>query len=272
MTDSRSDFVFTHCQRRALCAFAVLWFFGWLAATAPARLVTGALHAINPALQCDAPAGSLWRGSAASCWLRINDRTLALGRLDWRLRPWSLLWLQPSAHINASWGDQLVDGDVRVSPLGTITLRDMRVQVPASLLQVWAPVPARGTLGAHIDALQWRNDLRELRGRLDWRDAQWQWGPNWLRLGNYTVELQAGSGQSLTGKLSGDGDLAGSGNIAADLERRSWQADATLSASRALPQDFRQSLIFLLGAKPVDNPNAGAGAPEQFALARQGNW
>lgn len=272
MTPSFSDSGFTRRQRRAACGLALLWFVGWLAATAPARLMTGALQALNPALQCEGAEGSLWRGSAAFCALRVNDQLLALGRLDWRLRPWSLLWLQPSAQVSTRWGDQLVDGDVRVSPFGTITLRDARVQLPASLLHVWAPVPARGTLGARVESLQWRGHLRELTGRIDWRDAQWQWGARWLSLGHYAVELHSERDQVLTGRLNAEGDLAGAGKLGVNLDKKTWQVDAALSVSRALPQEFRQSLIFLLGAKPVENNAAGAGAPEQLTLSRQGAW
>jgi hypothetical protein len=272
VTTSFSDFSFTRRQRRVVCGLALLWFVGWLAATAPAQLVPDVLKALNPALQCDGAEGSLWRGSAAWCSLRVNDQVLALGRLDWRLHPWSLLWLQPSAHVSTQWGDQLVDGDVRISPFGTLTLRDARVQLPVSLLHVWAPVPARGTLGARVESLQWRGHLRELNGRLEWRDAQWQWGARWLRLGHYTVELRSESDQALTGQLSGEGDLAGAGKLAVNPDKRIWQVDVALSASRALPQEFRQSLIFLLGAKPVETNKAEAGAPEQLQLARQGSW
>ncbi len=161
-----AEFVLTARQRKWLISAAVIWFSGWLIATAPARIFVGVLHKMLPALQLDSVEGSLWQGSARQAFVQTGGRTLALGRVDWRFYGWSLLLLHPSAHVSTSWGDQIVDTRVRLSPLGSVALRDTRAVFPVALLQLWAPLPARGNIGVNLQAVTLANGgLRNAEGK-----------------------------------------------------------------------------------------------------------
>lgn len=257
--------------RRALIGAAVLWFLACLLALAPASAAVRLLRWAVPQLELAAVDGSFWRGSAGQSFIAVGNQRVALGRLKWQLDGFSLLWLHPSAKISAEWGEQIVDARVRVSPLGAVVIRDLRAVVPVDLLKLWAPVPARGALGLNLESIAVdHRALQVLNGKIDWQRAQWQWGDRWLALGDYQFDVQTRDG-ALDGTIAGGSDLAATGKFTADLAKRSYALDAQLSASRGLPQEFRDSLVFLLGAKPGAS-DAGAGSPATMTVQRSGTW
>jgi hypothetical protein len=257
--------------RRCLIVAALLWFVAALLALAPAAAAVRLLRWGAPQLELAAVDGSFWHGSAGQAFLNLGNQRVALGRLEWQLNGWSLLWLHPSAKISAEWGDQILDARLRVGPFGDVNVRELRAVMPVELVKIWAPVPARGALGVNIDAVDFnRQSLQSLRGKIDWRRAQWQWGDRWLMLGDYQFDMQTHDGV-LDGKIAGGSDLAATGAFTAHLEKRTYEINAQLSASRGLPQEFRDSLVFLLRAQP-QNPNAGAGEPVVLKLQRGGTW
>src|SRR5687767_6990908 len=88
--------------RRWAIVAAVLWFLTCLLWTAPAALFALIAQRAAP-LQLDAVAGSFWRGRAGQAYVLVPNGRVALGSVTWRLKPWSLLWLHPSAHITADY-------------------------------------------------------------------------------------------------------------------------------------------------------------------------
>lgn len=262
--------------RRGLIVAATVWLLACLLAFAPARVAARLFQLALPQLELGALSGSFWQGSAGQTYLTMGSQRLALGRLDWQLNAWSLLWLHPSAHVTAVWGEQLFDTNLRISPTGTLTLRETRAVFPVTLTRLWLPLPARGNIGLRVSAASFsRRGLQDLTGEISWQRAQWQWGERWLALGEYQLQLHTEGESKLLGAFDGKGDLSGGGKVVIDLAQRQYQIDAQLAASRGLPQEFRDSLVFLLGAKPQENkaPSAGtAGAPLPLALQRSGNF
>lgn len=263
-------------RRRWLVA-ALLWFLVCLVTLAPASAAVRLLTWRLPQLELAAVEGSFWQGRAGQAFWRIGNQRIALGRLDWNLSGWSLLWLHPSAHVSAEWGEQIVSTDLRVSPLGTVTLRDTRAALPVELVKIWAPIPARGTLTLALDRAEFdRDGLRELKGNGEWRRAQWQWGARWLALGDYQFSVNTDrqfsantdSNGAIAGSIKGAGDIGANGNFTFDARARRYGVQTKLTVSRGLPQEFRDSLIFLLGAKP--QPDATPGAPLVLQLERSG--
>lgn len=258
--------------RRWLIGAAVLWFLCWLLALAPASAAARLLRWSLPQLELGAIGGSFWHGSAGQAFANVGNQRIALGRLDWQLNGWSLLWLHPSATISAELGEQIISTRLRINPLGHVSLRELRGALPMELLKIWAPIPARGTLALKLDAVDFtRTTLQKIDGAIDWRRVQWQWGDRWLALGDYHFNVATKNDGLVSGEINGAGDLAATGTFNANLEKRNYDVTAQLSASRALPQEFRDSLVFLLRAQPVnttDNP----GGPLVMKLQRTGSW
>lgn len=251
-------------RKRALAA-ALAWFFTCLLYGAPATLLESLLHRLLPPLQLQNVSGSLWNGRATQAFWQQGEKVIALGSLEWQLRPWSLLWLHPSLHVAANYGEQFLDAQLRVSPLGAITLTHTSAASPAALLSNWAPLPARGLFALKLERAELaREQLRALQGMLYWQQAQWQWNSHWLALGDYRCELTLPAAQQMRCQLQGQGALALDGAIDVDAKARTWVAQLQVKTASSLPEDFRQSLQLMLATQPD--------AQGKLSVKRNGRW
>ncbi len=158
--------------------------------------------------------GTLWQGRAGMASIHIDGQNYSLGELTWQLRPLSLLRLNPCARITTDLERQQIDGTACASAGGRLTLRDTRINAPATLVQGIAPnTRLDGQLSAHINQLQLREQrLQALDGNLSWTNARLHNGQNWLTLGSFAAELSpTEEGHILANIFSLDGpiDLAG---------------------------------------------------------------
>jgi hypothetical protein len=262
-------FLKPHWRKRVLIA-ALVWFLMCLFYGAPATLFAALLRSIAPQLQLQNVSGSFWNGNAAEVfWLQNggqqNNQTIALGSIEWHLQPWSLLWLHPSAHITANYGEQFVDATIRLSPLGAVTLNKTSAALPATLLSNWLPIPARGQIALKLDRAELsRTQLRTMQGVLYWQQAQWQWNAHWLALGDYRCELTMPAAQKVHCGVQGQGALALDGAIDVSISERSWLMQLQVKAAPSLPDDFRQSLQLMLAGEPDAQGNV--------MVKRNGRW
>lgn len=250
---------------RRIALIAAAWFFLCLAVGAPAQLLVVILKPLLPQLQLQNVDGGFWRGSAGEGFWRQGDKVIALGKTEWEINPWSLLWLHPSAHISTRYGEQFVDTRVRVSPLGRLALRDMSAAVPVRLIGSWVPLPAKGLLALKLKAADIsRAQVISATGDIYWQQAQWQWGNQWLGLGDYRCTLQIEKSGDLHCAVQGQGALAGNGDVRVDFKQKNWSADLRAQAAPALPEDFRHMLTAMLAAQPD--------AQGQLQVKRSGRW
>lgn len=251
-------------RRRAIWGAAV-WFMLCLLWGAPAQLLVVMLKPIAPQLQLQAVDGGFWNGAAGQAFWQQDGKVIALGKAEWHINPWSLLWLHPSAHISTSYGEQFVDTRVRLSPLGRIALRDTTAAIPAQLIGYWLPLPARGLLAVKLAHAEFsRQRLYSAAGDIYWQQAQWQWGPRWLVLGDYRCALRMEAAGDLHCALQGQGALGGGGDVAIDFNKKNWSADLKLKADEKLPEDFRQTITVMLTATPDTQG--------QLLVKRNGRW
>jgi hypothetical protein len=252
-------------SRRRIWLAVILWFLVCLASTAPAQLLVLLLKPLAPQLQLQDVDGNFWRGSASQAFWSQRDKVVALGKTDWQINPWSLLWLHPSAHVATHYGEQFIDTQVRVSPLGRIALRDTTAAVPAQFIGYWLPLPAQGLVALKLAAADIsRQRLLAANGDIYWQQAQWQWGRHWLALGDYRCALRIETAGDLHCALQGQGALGGGGDISADFNKKIWAADLKLKVASSLPDEFRQMLTALLAAQPD--------AQGQMQIKKDGHW
>lgn len=250
--------------RRLALAAAVIWFVGCLLYSAPASLFAALLQRAAP-VQLSGVEGSFWHGRAAAADILWQGQRFALGRLEWRLNPWSLLWLHPGAQVSTHYGEQFLDTRLRLTPTGSVQLRDTRAALPLTALGRWLPLPAGGLLAADFAAVDIRGrELRLARGSVFWQRAQWQWNNNWLVLGDYRCQLDLQDAQAAHCTLQGDGALAMQGEVALDLQQKTYSLDAQLTAQASLPQDFRDGLGLILAAE--------RDAQGRWLVRRNGKW
>ncbi len=255
----------------ALLVSAGVWFLACVLYGAPAALLDIVMRRFVPQLQLQNVSGSLWNGAAAQAfWVQgepgqANAQVYALGSVEWHIQPWSLLWLHPAARIATHYGEQFVDAQVRVSPLGRLTLKQTSAALPAALLSNWVPVTARGLLALKLDRAEVaRGQWRALQGTLYWQQAQWQWDTRWLGLGDYRCDLSVPKVPQVRCALQGQGALALDGTVDIDAGARTWAVQLQATPAPSLPENFRQSLQVMLAAQPD--------AQGKFAVTRNGRW
>jgi hypothetical protein len=176
------------------------------------------------------------------------------------------LWLHPAAHISATYGQQFIDTRVRLSPLGSIQLRDVRAAVPVPALTHWLPMPADGLLGLNVARaeLTRHGQLRELAGEVFWQQAAWQWSSRWIALGDYRCPLTMKDGATLNVAVQGGSALAAEGGAQLNLNEKKYALQLQLTTAAALPQELRDGVGALLGGE--------RDAQGRWQIKRNGTW
>ncbi len=198
----------------ALAAGAIL--LAVLLATAPARLLVHFLPAEQVLLQ--GLSGTLWQGGASRALLRTDAGYFHLGQLHWRVRPLSLLLLSPAVVFESSWAAQQLEGELRQSLAGTLTLTDAEGRLGAGLAARFLPVRLGGEFSLQLARLELRDGMPQaVDGRLVWQGASWAAPQGERSLGDYVAELETLADGSIVARV-----LTLSGELSAEGTAR-WQ-------------------------------------------------
>jgi general secretion pathway protein N len=224
----------------------LLVFFCFLLLTAPARLLPALVNKLSPNVQLQHATGSLWNGSVATAVVTVEGGAINLGKLSWRLNPFSLLWLSPSLHIDTDAGSHSLSADLSVSLLSQeIEAESVSGQFPLSLFEPWAPMLVRGDVELAIDLLVLdQNSLIDASGKIYVGDLDWMMGAKALPLGSYTAELSVVDGSLLVNVSDRQALLGVAGLLTAD-SAGAYQVEAQLSATEGLAPEIKQGLKFL---------------------------
>jgi general secretion pathway protein N len=221
-----------------------------LVVSAPARLLNRVLPGDQVLMQ--GFDGTVWRGSASRCLVRLGPGYLHLGTVQWSLEPLSLLLLAPRLTLSSVWGNQLVSGELVMRGQQDIDLYDFEAVVAADLLRQFAPVALTGSLSVQLSSLKLRDGLPyEGKGRLVWQNGGWQSPRGLLPLGSYAAEFQQAPGAALLAQvLTLSGPLEASGEV--QLQDQTYQVDVLLSSQAALDTQLEQALSL------IATPESGA--------------
>ncbi len=207
---------------------------------APARLLAPALS--ERGVVASGFSGTLWRGGVASLALPVSGRYLQLGRVQWRVSPWSLLWLRPELNLESRWGAQRGRAELSASAWGGVLLHELDLVLDAGLSRLWLPVELRGQLELNGRELGWSESaIRSGGGSLVWRQAQWIGYRDAQRLGDYVLEFQVVGEQRLAGRVSSlSGPVSAAGQLIVD--GRNYRADLQLRTDGPLSSEFLSAL------------------------------
>ncbi len=161
----------------------------------PASWGAWLLQAAAP-LQIGQVSGSFWSGRAASAALELEGEVLPLGTLQWRLRPLSLLWLQPCVDFKTALQRQQFSGRGCAGPTGW-RLDDGEFSGAAALAGLWSrDLEIDGDISVQIQSARGgAGGVDAIDGNANWRGARFQYGGNWMNLGSYAAKLkQDGNG------------------------------------------------------------------------------
>ena len=221
----------------------VLLFLAILLATAPARLLNQVLPPEQIVLA--GVQGTLWRGNASRCLLRLPQGYLHLGAVEWSLDPLSLLMLSPRLSFASNWGGQRVEAQLRLRGQRDLDLRNLEMQVDAELVQQFAPLAVDGMLSAEFAELALRDGLPySARGRLVWQEAGFQSPRGRIPLGSYAVDVEQAPGAALRGEvITLGGDLLVEGRV--ELRNRNYSIDLTLRGDGPLDNELNNALAVM---------------------------
>lgn len=216
--------------------------------TAPARLLGLVLSGDQMVLS--GFTGTLWRGTASRCLLAVPGGFLQLGRVDWQLRPLSLLLFTPRLQVASQWGQQRLSGDLSLRGAQDVTLKDVEAQFSASLVKQFAPLELDGEISVQIVDLQVSSGLVTAgEGRLVWQRATWSSPQGIQPLGTYAVDFSQQANAPLIGEiLTLAGPITAQGQ--AQLSGRDYTLAIEVGSDEPPMSDSLKRALSLL-ARPV---------------------
>lgn len=244
-------------MRRRAALFAALGVAAYgvfLAATIPARLVTGRLT-LPPGVTLRDVDGSVWNGRAVVSW-QSGGATLAVDPLRWHVRPLALLSARLAYDLDAE--AKGLSAHARISrSFGAWNVETARLQGDAALVAGVVPLASAWQPAGRIDAtatsLAWNGRELEGRAEVQWLDAALAIS-NVRPLGSYALELDGAGGPARVTlattagalRLSGEGTLEG-------LQRFAFSGEARAEGPRAADLT---PLLDLLGPRRADGSRA----------------
>ncbi len=186
----------------------------------------------NTPAQMEGITGTIWSGQAVSVVLPYEGGVYALGKLDWKLKPLSVLTLNPCATITTKLASQTIEGIACSSIAGNLTLKNLEINLPAAAAEMWAPVSVQGDVFLQIESLTMSdNKIATLKGKGSWTDARYHNSQTWMSLGAIAFELSGNNDGKIDAKifdlegplkldLLSQFDLTGSFDIRGDIELR----------------------------------------------------
>ena len=224
----------------------------------PARVMTWLLP---DEVKLSGLSGTFWSGQAVRSWLMVDGQAVMLGKVQWRISPWRLLWSTP-LEVNAEWGDQLLSTRLGVGITGQWVLRDTGIAVHLDSLRALMPLYLSGRATGEFDAIRLSHDsLEEVRGRVKLHNTAWTARSGNIPLGSYRVDIGQGAERAevgdpnereanstgvrdLKGVLSTeDGSLVLNGTITLAGARYSIDLNATGPVAR--DESFRRAVSLL---------------------------
>ena len=107
--------------------------------------------------------GTFWFGEAVRSWVMVDGQAVMLGKVQWRISPWRLLWSTP-LEVSAEWGDQLLRTRLGVGITGRWVFRDTGIAFHLDALRALMPLYLGGRVTGEFDAIGLSHDgLEEVR-------------------------------------------------------------------------------------------------------------
>ena len=222
---------------------AVFIFMTLLLSQVPARAISSVLP---DDVTLTGISGTIWSGHAARAWVEIDQQPLMLGRVQWQLQPWRILWGAPLS-LSSVWGQQALRAQLSYRPDGSIVLQDAAFSVSTQLFKAFFPLYLGGALSGEfaqiaIDeghVINAEGVVRLLRGVWTARSGN-------IPLGDYQIDFSSAdsAGVGTVGALKTiAGSLELSGSLSATLTDYQIAVEATGPVAR--DESFRQAMSMI---------------------------
>lgn len=221
-------------------------------AAAPARVLNHFLPASSIVLQ--GVSGTVWRGQAAGCLIRMPGGFLQLGQTHWAVNPLSLLLFAPRVSVDSQWGEQRLRADLTYRGVDHLDVSDVEARINARLLQALLPVSLDGTLVLNMESAEIQQGVPlSVVGRLVWEDATWLSPQGAINLGSYAVDSRQVDRElqvtilTITGPLQADGLI----KLSHKDEIASYELSLELGSEGVMNPQLQEALSLM--ASPTDS-------------------
>lgn len=222
---------------------AVFVFMTLLLSQVPARAIS---RVLPDDVTLTGISGTIWSGHAVRAWVEIDQQPLMLGRVQWQLQPWRILWGAPLS-LSSVWGQQALRAQLSYRPDGSIVLQDAAFSVSTQLFKAFFPLYLGGALSGEfaqiaIDeghVVNAEGVVRLLRGVWTARSGN-------IPLGDYQIDFSSAdsAGVGTVGALKTiAGSLELSGSLSATLTDYQIAVEATGPVAR--DESFRQAMSMI---------------------------
>ena len=190
--------------------------------------------------------GTIWSGRAARAWVEIDQQPLMLGRVQWRLQPWRILWGAPLS-LSSVWGQQSLRAQLSYRLDGSIVLQDAAFTVNTQLFKAFFPLYLGGALSGEFAQIAIdEGHVVNAEGVVRLRRGVWTARSGNIPLGDYQIDFSSAdtAGAGTIGALKTiAGSLELSGNLSATLTDYQIAVEATGPVAR--DGSFRQAMSMI---------------------------
>ena len=222
---------------------AVFVFMTLLLSQVPARAIS---RVLPDDVTLTGISGTIWSGRAARAWVVIDQQPLMLGRVQWQLQPWRILWGAPLS-LSSVWGQQVLRAQLAYRPDGSIVLREAAFTVNTQLFKAFFPLYLGGALsGEFAEITIHEGHVVNAEGVVRLLRGVWTARSGNIPLGDYQIDFSSADSAAVgtVGALKTiTGSLELSGNLSSTLTDYQIAVEATGPVAR--DESFRQAMSII---------------------------
>ena len=232
------EWITRHWRILAVFVFATL-----LVSQIPARAIS---RVLPDDVTLTGISGTIWSGRAARAWVEIDQQPLMLGRVQWQLQPWRILWGAPLS-LSSVWGQQALRAQLSYRPDGSIVLQDAAFTVNTQLFKAFFPLYLGGALSGEFAQIAINEGhVTNAEGVVRLRRGVWTARSGNIPLGDYQIDFSSADSAAVgtVGALKTiTGSLELSGKLSSTLTDYQIAVEATGPVAR--DESFRQAMSII---------------------------
>lgn len=209
----------------------------------PAAWAAWAVHKAAPNVWLNDVTGTLWRGKASTSQVDLGKESIALGEVNWKLNPWSLLILSPCISFDAQVPGQSISGNYCRGIGGSNTLKDVSIDGPMALFKKVAPIEGKGAVSLQVVSAKFdEKSIDKMDARFSWQNASVYVENRWFNLGSLASEITHDGQGGVNAKIF---DLSGPYTLAMDATWAiggDWKTKGKVTPKPGVPEVVIQAL------------------------------
>lgn len=231
---------------RVLIVTALIAYFLFLILSrVPAAYAVSAVHGAVPNLWLTGVRGTVWRGEAGASQIDIANNPIALGKVSWKLSPFSLLMLNPCIEFQANQSRQNISGMVCQSVGGTTKLKNVSVDGSVALVNALLPNGGKANGTGSIEVISAEvtpKAVKKIDARVSWQNARVFADGTWFSLGSYAAKVKENGRGGLSADIF-DLDAPFETKMNADwMANQGWKLNGTVKPLANAPELLVQAL------------------------------